>query len=196
RALRRGGLVARASQARPALRAASLSVLQSRARLRPSAQDPRGHQGTRAGGGHRARLRRGSPRAPSAARPPELTSLPLPFYDNPLLFGRAGTPGLLALDAAHRTGHVYARADGRLSVSAQPLRPFLLLADRDLLRGFRGGADIVPLEGEGAYQFLAECPSWAHALRLRDHCQGLSGIAAGAPHAPYRFFSDPTHQHL
>ncbi len=125
-----------------------------------------------------------------------MTSLPLPFYDNPLLFGRAGSSGLLAFEPAGGMVRVFARRGERLSVEEEPLRPFLLLADPDLLGGFKGDAQILPLDGEGVYRFIAECPDWAQALRTRDHCQRVSGRGAAAPDAPYRFLTDPTHQFL
>ncbi|HYR46756.1 MAG TPA: DNA polymerase domain-containing protein, partial [Thermoanaerobaculia bacterium] len=75
-------------------------------------------------------------------------------------------------------------------------RPFLLLADPDLLKGFTGEAGIVALEGDGAYRWLADFPSWGQCLKARDHCQRLSGRAAGAADSPYRFLSDPVHQYL
>jgi DNA polymerase elongation subunit (family B) len=125
-----------------------------------------------------------------------LTPLPLPFYDNPLLFGRARRPGLLGFEATDRTVHVYARRGDSVSVDEEPLRPFLLLADRDLLRGLRGDTEILALDGPGVYRFLAECASWAQSLRARDHCQRASGRGPGTPDAPYRFFPDPAHQFL
>ncbi len=125
-----------------------------------------------------------------------MTSLPLPFFDNPLLFGRGASRGLLAFEPGESSVRVFARRDGRVVAADEPFRPFLLLTDRDLLGGFKGEAEVLPLDGEGAYRWLAECPSWAHAQAARDHCQRLSGKSAGAPEAPYRFFTDATHHFL
>ena len=125
-----------------------------------------------------------------------MTSLPLPFYDNRILFGRAGARGLVAFDAAGALMRVYARRGEATVVEAEPLRPFLLLADPDLLRGFAEDAQIASLGGDGAFRWIAECADWAAALSARDHCQRASGRAAGTPDAPYRFFPDPTHQFL
>ena len=47
-------------------------------------------------GRHRAALHDRPAGAAPAPRPAQLSALPLPFYDNPLLFGRDGTRGLLA----------------------------------------------------------------------------------------------------
>jgi len=125
-----------------------------------------------------------------------LTSLPLPFYDNPLLFGHDASRGLLAFDPRDAAVRVYARRHGGVAVSEEPFRPFLLLAEPDLLDDFKGDAQLVPLDGEGVFRWIAECPSWAQAQKARDHCQRISGRGAGAPGAPYRFFTDPVHQFL
>lgn len=119
-----------------------------------------------------------------------------PGSDNPLLFGRAPDPGLLAFDAGDETVRVWTRR-GDASVGAdEPWRPFILLADRDLLAGFEGEAVVTALEGPGIYRWLAECATWREALRLRDHCLRAAGDRAGAPAAPFRFLSDPVHQYL
>jgi DNA polymerase, archaea type len=125
-----------------------------------------------------------------------LTSIPLPFYDNPLLFGHDATTGLLAFRPAESHVTVYARRDGAVEATEEPFRPFLLLADPDLLKGFKGELAVTPLDGQGIYRWLAELSSWAQALRARDHCLSVSGKSAGAPDAPYRFLSDPAHQFL
>ena len=125
-----------------------------------------------------------------------MTPLPLPFYDNPLLFGHDTSSGLLAFEAAQSTVRVHARRDGSVTTAEEAFRPFLLLADADLVSGFKGDVDLTPLDGDGVYRWIAECPSWTHALRARDQCQRVSGRAAGAPDAPYRFFTDPVHQFL
>ena len=125
-----------------------------------------------------------------------MTSIPLPFYDNPLLFGHDATTGLLAFRPAESHVTVYARRDGAVVATEEPFRPFLLLADPDLLKGFKGELAVTPLDGQGIYRWLAELSSWAQALRARDHCLSVSGKSAGAPDAPYRFLSDPAHQFL
>jgi DNA polymerase elongation subunit (family B) len=125
-----------------------------------------------------------------------LTSIPLPFYDNPLLFGHAGTRGLLAFRPSESHVTVYARGADGVIVTEEPFRPFLLLADPDLLKGWKGELEVTPLDGEGTYRWLAEFSAWSQALRARDHCLRASGKGAGAPDAPYRFLADPTHQFL
>jgi len=125
-----------------------------------------------------------------------LSALPLPFYDNPLLFGHDASRGLLAFEAAEASVRVYARQGDRVVVTDEPFRPFLLLADPDLLKGFKGDADLTPLDGEGVFRWLAECSAWPEALKAREHCQRLSEKGPGAPDAPYRFLNDAVHQFL
>jgi DNA polymerase elongation subunit (family B) len=122
-----------------------------------------------------------------------LTSLPLPFYDNPVLFGRAGARGLVAFEPAGSAVRVYRRSGEAVTRADEPFRPFLLLSDPDLLSGFKGDAQVSPLDGQGALRWMAECPDWPEALRARDHCQQASGRAGGAA---YRFLADATHQFL
>ncbi|HEY7652464.1 MAG TPA: DNA polymerase domain-containing protein [Methylomirabilota bacterium] len=125
-----------------------------------------------------------------------MTSIPLPFYDNPLLFGHDAATGLLAFRPAESHVTVWARRDGGVVATEEPFRPFLLLADPDLLKDFKGELAVTPLRGQGSYRWLAEVSSWTQALRARDHCLRVSGKSAGAPEAPYRFLSDPVHQFL
>ncbi|MGH7375693.1 MAG: DNA polymerase domain-containing protein [Candidatus Rokuibacteriota bacterium] len=125
-----------------------------------------------------------------------MTSIPLPFYDNPLLFGHDATTGLLGFRPAETQVTVWARREGAVVATEEPFRPFLLLADPDLLKGFKGELEVTPLDGQGIYRWLALLSSWAQALRARDHCLRVSGKSAGAPEAPYRFLSDPVHQFL
>lgn len=124
-----------------------------------------------------------------------MTGAPLPFYDNRLLFGRAGVPGHLAFAPGDATVRIYSR-EGETRASAQPFRPFLLVADPDLLKGFKGEASVTPLDGPGLYRWLAEFPSWAQCLKARDHCREAGGRRPGGPETSYQFLSDPVHQFL
>ena len=124
-----------------------------------------------------------------------MTRPPLPFYDNRLLFGRAGVPGHLAFAPGDSTMRVYS-CEGERRASTEPFRPFLLLAEADLLKDFKGDVTVTPLDGPGLYRWLAEFPSWSQCLKARDHCRETSGRMPGAPDAPYQFFADPVHQFL
>ncbi len=121
----------------------------------------------------------------------------LKFHENALLFGHDQSLGLLAfeLDTSDRI-RVYRRQDGRVVSHTEPLSPFLLLADPDLLKTWKGEAEVTPLDGPGAYRWLARFPSWALAGKAKDHCQKASGRGSTAPDAPYRFLNDAIHQFL
>lgn len=118
------------------------------------------------------------------------------FFDNPQLFGRDPTPGLLAFEPRDHLVQIYRRADSAVTVEPIAFRPFLLLTDPDLLAAYKGEATLEPLDGDHGYRWLALLPSWAEALRAREHCRLVSGRLPGAPEAPYRFFNDPGHQFL
>ena len=124
-----------------------------------------------------------------------MSGAPLPFYANRLLFGRAGVPRHLAFAPGDATVRVYSR-EGETQASEVPFRPFLLLAEPDLLKDFKGDLTVTPLDGPGVYRWLAEFPSWFQCLKARDHCREASGRMSGAPEAPYQFFPDPVHQFL
>jgi len=121
----------------------------------------------------------------------------LQFHENALLFGHDQSLGLLAfeLDTSDRI-RVYRRQDGRLVSHTEPFSPFLLLADPDLLKTWKGEVEVTPLDGPGTYRWLARFPSWALAGKARDHCQKTAGKGSTAPDAPYRFLNDAVQQFL
>ncbi|MBI4563020.1 MAG: DNA polymerase II, partial [Candidatus Rokubacteria bacterium] len=126
-----------------------------------------------------------------------MTSPVLPFYDNALLFGSDPTPGLVAfeLEGGDRI-QIVSRQDGRTVSATEPFAPFLLLADPDLLKGFKAESELHPLDGRGYYRWLARFPSWPLVGKARDHCRKISGRTASAPDASYRFLNDAVHQFL
>jgi DNA polymerase, archaea type len=125
-----------------------------------------------------------------------LSPIPLPFYGNPLLFGRDDAGGLLAFVPGDATVRAYARRDGAVVAAEEPFRPFILLADPDLVEGFKGEREMTPLVGAGAYRWLATFPAWSLAEQAREHCRRVSGRSPGDPQGPYLFLSDPVHQYL
>src|SRR5947208_67932 len=129
----------------------------------------------------------------------ELPAFSLPALEGaPLLFGRDPTPGLLAFDLAAdgRAIHLYRRAEGGVRTETVPFRPFLLLGDGTLVDSTAGLVAREPLEGPGAFRWLAQYRSWADALGARDRCREVSGQTANTPVAPFHFLADPVHQYL
>jgi len=126
-----------------------------------------------------------------------LTSPTPSFYQNALLFGHDQTGGLIAfeLEGSDKI-RVYRRHGEETVTLLEPFSPFLLLADPDLLRDWKGEAEVAPLNGAGFYRWLARLPSWVVALRARDHCQKTSKRTSSAPDAPYRFINDAVQQFL
>lgn len=125
------------------------------------------------------------------------TWTPASFHENVLLFGHDQTPGLVAfeLDGSGRI-RVFRRDDAETATSLEPFSPFLLLADPDLLKDWKGEADVAPLNGAGFYRWVARFLSWSSALKARDHCQKVSKRTPSAPDAPYRFINDAVQQFL
>src|SRR5712692_5377055 len=112
--------LARAREAGAPLRAAALSVLQPGPHPHQAARDPGGDSRARGCPRAGAAVRDGPTGAAPAPRPAQLTSIPLPFYDNPLLFGHDATTGLLAFRPAESHVTVYARRDGAVVATEEP----------------------------------------------------------------------------
>ena len=129
-----------------------------------------------------------------------MSDTPLPFYANRLLFGRAGVPGHLACAPGDATVRFYSR-DGETQASDAPFRPFLLLADPDLLKDSKGDLTVTPLDGPGVYRWLAEFSSWFQCLKARDHCRNPLVVfwtwpRAVAPAARANFYLRPRRPNL
>src|SRR5712691_12893773 len=140
------------------------------------------------------------PTTPSTARPRRRPSpsRALTLEHAPLLFGRDPTPGLLAFDLFEGGSAIrlYRRLQGAVLTETVTFSPFLLLTDGALVESTAGLEALEPLEGPGAFRWLAHYRSWADALGGRDRCREVSGQAANAPAAPFRFLADPVHQYL
>ncbi|PYN29803.1 MAG: DNA polymerase II [Candidatus Rokuibacteriota bacterium] len=92
--------------------------------------------------------------------------------------------------------HLYRRAEGGVQTETVPFRPFLLIGDGTLVDSTAGLVAREPLEGPGAFRWLAQYRSWADALGARDRCREVSGQTANTPVAPFHFLADPVHQYL
>jgi DNA polymerase elongation subunit (family B) len=91
---------------------------------------------------------------------------------------------------------VYRRDGDRISREGISFRPFLLLAELDLLNGGELDCDVEALAGPGRFRYRASFPSereYESALRWLKQATGCSPTT---PAAPYRVFGDATMQVL
>jgi DNA polymerase, archaea type len=122
--------------------------------------------------------------------------LPL-FQENEVLFGHAGTPGLIACEI-HDSNQVTIfsrRGEERRSENIS-FQPFLLIEGDAWLQGWTGEAKIESLGGRGPFNRLAlfaDLKQWESA---RTYLQAKSGKSPTAGDAPYWCLSDPVQQFL
>ena len=118
------------------------------------------------------------------------------FEENRVLFGIDRMEGIVAAELAGRFIRLFIRDAGGVKFRDDPFHPFILLEDPDLLNGFSGEFTVKPLQGEGAYRFIAFFRDWHDCIAARDHLSKRRGKNPSAPDAPYLYLSDPVHQHL
>src|SRR2546427_10274978 len=91
---------------------------------------------------------------------------------------------------------LYRRSGDATVTELAPFSPFLLLADRDLVKDAGGLLAVAPLEGPGHLCWRALFASWGHAPRARGSCRGRSGPPSNVARGPDLFPGDPGHQDL
>jgi DNA polymerase elongation subunit (family B) len=110
-----------------------------------------------------------------------------PFAENRLLFGRDDTPSIVG---AELTGDseitIYRRQDDKLTTERRSFAPFLWLPEQVYLQGFGRKAEYTPLNGHGAFKFLARFQSWTDFQAARKHLGN----------SPYFTVNDPVQQYL
>jgi hypothetical protein len=116
----------------------------------------------------------------------------------PLLFGRDGTPGLVAFDLAEGGPRDPAlpALERRTVTELAPFSPIMLTRRPRAGEDAPGLLAVEALEGSGALRWRARFGSWADALTARDRCRDLSGQPSNMPGAPYLFLGDAVHQYL
>ncbi len=121
----------------------------------------------------------------------------LPFHQNEVLFGHDSTPALIAFEIEEMdTIRIFYR-QGNLTLSeSDRFHPFLLLEGDGWLKGWKGEAEVGPLEGSGAFNRLAFFPNLKQLEDAKSYVQKKSGKNPSAPAAPYLYLSDPVHQYL
>lgn len=121
----------------------------------------------------------------------------LPFADHPALFGADRAPGLVAADDLKK-GLIttWWRNQEQILKHEEPFQPFLWLADRSLMGGYRGEAEVVPLEGEGEFRFLVRVPNMLDLRALSKHLATAAGVSPNHPDSPQLFPADAVHLYL
>ena len=119
------------------------------------------------------------------------------FQRNEVLFGHDGTPGLIAfeIEGVDKV-KVFHSEDGKTVCDTVPFRPFMLLAGDDVLKDWKGEAELEKLAGQGDFNILALFPSLNQLEQAKFHIQKKPGKAPSASDAPYWYFSDPLQQFL
>ncbi len=119
------------------------------------------------------------------------------FYGNRLLFGDPAEDSIVALEiASPGEVEIFRRRDGQLTRERRPLRLFLLLADRELMKGARLPHETIELAGDFRFRYLVAFGSAAALEAAKGHLRALSGKSAGAADAPYFVLTDLVEQHL
>jgi DNA polymerase I len=119
------------------------------------------------------------------------------FYGNRLLFGDPSEDSIVALEIASPTEvEIFRRRHGELSRERRPLRLFLLLADRELMKQTRIPHETIEMTGDFRFRYLVSFGSTAGLETAKRHLRSVSGKTASAADAPYFVLSDPVEQHL
>jgi DNA polymerase, archaea type len=109
------------------------------------------------------------------------------FAENQLLFGRNDASSIIGVELTGDSGiTVYRRSEDTITVATHPFQPFLWLAEQVYLQGFERKVEYIPLEGGGAFKFLAKFQSWEDFQQARK----FLGTAA------YFAVNDPVQQYL
>jgi DNA polymerase elongation subunit (family B) len=119
------------------------------------------------------------------------------FNNNRLLFGDPAEPAIVALEIAPpKEVEIFRRIDGKIVRERRPLRLFVIVSDRELLRGFKPPHEISELSGELRFRSLATFGSLDALEAARRHLRNVTGKPPGAPDAPYFVLADLVEQHL
>lgn len=89
-----------------------------------------------------------------------------------LLYGKHSEENIVAVERCPKSGiRVYKRGDSKVSFYDDPFRPFFLLADTSLLKGFDSSPKIQTLQGSHYYKYLARFENWPHLWTAVNHVQ-------------------------
>jgi DNA polymerase elongation subunit (family B) len=101
--------------------------------------------------------------------------------------GKAGEPCQAAL---------YSRRDDKVTRRTEPFRPFMVIENENLLKGFDGKHSFQSLGGKGPLRARVSFDSLAEWERAKKWLLAKTGLTAGAPNAPFIILNDLAHQYL
>jgi DNA polymerase elongation subunit (family B) len=84
----------------------------------------------------------------------------------------------------------------RIERLRQPFSPYLWIASRELLAGYKGEVEVAELAGGGELRCLVTVPGGRELESLRRHLREASGENASSRSAPYLYVGDRVHLHL
>ena len=118
------------------------------------------------------------------------------FYGNRLLFGDPAEDSIVALEiAAPGEAEIFRRRDGVLTRERRPLQLFLLLADRELMKGTRLPHQTIELAGDFPSATWRRSVRWRRWRPPSAICASVSGKTASAADAPYFVLTDAVEQY-
>ncbi|MGB7952198.1 MAG: DNA polymerase domain-containing protein [Candidatus Binatia bacterium] len=119
------------------------------------------------------------------------------FQQNEVLFGRDGTPGLLAFEIEGPDKiKIFRRQENTTVFDIVPWQPFMLLSGASLLKDWKGKVELHKLKGGAAFDHLVLFSDWHQLEQARVHLQKKSGKTSSAASVPFWHFSDPLQQFL
>ena len=123
-----------------------------------------------------------------------------PLARDDLVYGFTPEPGLVAVEPAPGASTdamtLFIRQNGQLSTRTEPFTPFLWLTKAEWLHGFEPAVDLVRLDGNNPFRFLARFATWADLERALGHLRKSTNKTTSNPAAPYFVLRDPVQQFL
>ena len=116
--------------------------------------------------------------------------------NTPLLFGRDGRTGIVAVEPAGHFVRIFFREGERVHFRDEPFRPFILVSDPSLLAGCTSPCSVRQLEGSDFFRYQLQFDTWGDCLAARDFLAHKTGKNSGSADAPYLFIPDISHQYL
>lgn len=118
------------------------------------------------------------------------------FEHNPLLFGRDGRTGIVAVEPVGHCVRLFFRSGARVQFHDEPFQPFILVNDPALISGCQVPCAVRRLSGDELFRCQLQFDSWHQCLAARDFLAAKTGKGHTAADVPYLFLPDIAHQYL